>query len=80
MVDQACLCDQYIEARRAVVVAANDQPVAFVGGLAIGDIIDRVGQGCTFGAIREWLEVRLNAHTTAQVTGWLIRNDVVRVL
>jgi hypothetical protein len=80
VVDHACLCGDYVETRRAVLVRGGDEPVAFLSGLALGDIIDRVEQDCAFGDLQEWLAARLSAGVTAQLTAWLFRNDVIRAL
>jgi flavin-dependent dehydrogenase len=78
IIDHPCICGDFIEMRRAVLVGPGDEPVAFVNGLSLGKVIDRVGEGCAFGDFQTWMLAHIDGGIAKQLTSWLFRNDVVR--
>ncbi|WFU07492.1 tryptophan 7-halogenase (plasmid) [Rhizobium sp. CB3171] len=80
VVDHACLCGAFVEMRKAVVVHDDVEPVAFLAGLELGDILNRVANACTVGELHDWLSKQQNARLADRILNWLVNNDVVRVV
>ncbi|MCW1410817.1 MULTISPECIES: flavin-dependent monooxygenase QhpG [Rhizobium] len=78
LVDHACLCGSYVETRRAILVRGGGEPVAFLGGFAVADVINRIAEGCAFGELQEWLATQVSTRLAERLLNWLFRNDVIR--
>jgi hypothetical protein len=78
IIDHPCICGDFIEMRRAALVGAGVEPVAFVGGLSVAKVIDRVGEGCSLGDLESWMTSHIDGGTARQLTSWLFLNEVIR--
>ncbi len=78
VIDHPCICGDFVEMRRAALVGAGDEPVAFVGGLPLGNVIDRVGGGCSYSDLQTWMTTLIGGGAANQLTSWLLRNEVIR--
>lgn len=78
VIDHPCLCGDFVETREAVLVGKSREPVAFLGELAIADVINKVGQGCEFADLQAWMAARAELSTTDRFAAWLITNGVIR--